>query len=315
MTTSGNGIDSGLDYRYRVNIFGDLESVEHAKTRTLMMVDQILKHKIDVIKLELTMHTLVSGRTGKNIKLIESATKTAIYFPPPFPGVFGYVPPGATRRAPDEIFITGETQERINHAKTKLRELVMSIKLFSKDVMVSSSKVDSILLDRLDKVRKIMEANASQVLFPQLASQRGLVRVQGTDVLHVERTVKEIMALAGQFYSASWWLMLPDAAQAPGLRPPSPEEVRVMLGDVCVNSGADISFEKLAFAINGSDDAVKDAMMVINRIPFVKRYPYQIRVKIELANEHKEFVSGKKNGKINKIMGQSVYVQSVFEQH
>jgi len=237
--------------------------------------------------------------------MIESATKTAIYFPPPFPGVFGYVPPGATRRAPDEIFITGETQERINHAKQKLSELVMGIKIFSKDVMLSASKIDNILLDRLDKVRKIMESNASQVLFPQLGSQRGLVRVQGTDVLHVERTVKEIMALAGQFYSASWWLMLPDPAQAPGLRPPSSEEVRVMLGDVCSNSGADLSFDKLTFTINGSDDEVKDAMMVIYQIPFVKRYPYQIRVKIELANEHKEFVSGKKNGKINKIMGQS----------
>lgn len=30
-----------------------------------------------------------------------------------------------------------------------------------------------------------------------------------------------------------------------------------------------------------------------------------MRVKIELASEHKEFVSGKKNGKINKIMGSS----------
>lgn len=46
--------------------------------------------------------------------------------------------------------------------------------------------------------------------------------------------------------------------------------------------------------------------MVIHEIPFVKRAQYQIRVKIELANEHKEFVSGKKNGKINKIMGQSM---------
>lgn len=251
------------------------------------------------------MHTLISGRTGKNIKLIESLTKTAIYFPPPFPGIFGYLPPGATRRAPDEIFITGETQERINHAKQKLQDLIMGIKLFTKDVVVSASKIDNILLDRLDKVRKIMESNASQVLFPPLGSQRGVVRVQGTDVLHVERTVKEIMALAGQFYSVSWWLMMPDPAQAPGLRPPSSEEVRIMLSDVCANSGADLSFDKLTFTINGSDDAVKDAMMVIYQIPFVKRYPYQIRVKIELANEHKEFVSGKKNGKINKIMGQS----------
>ena len=154
-----------------------------------------LKHKIDVMKLELTMHTLVCGRTRKNIKLIESVTKTAIYFPPPFPRVFGYVPPGATRRSEDEVFITGETQERIMQAKQKLRELVMSVKIYVKDVMVSSSKIDNILLDRLDKVRKVMETNGSYVLFPQLGSQRGMVRVQGTEVLHVERTVREIMAL------------------------------------------------------------------------------------------------------------------------
>ena len=49
-------------------------------------------------------------------------------------------------------------------------------------------------------------------------------------------------------------------------------------------------------------------MMVIYQIPFVKRAQYQMRVKIELANEHKEFVSGKKNGKINKIMGQSIVI-------
>lgn len=305
--TYGNTIDTGLDQRYRVSIYGDMESVEHAKTRTLMMIDQILKHKIDVMKLELTMHTLVCGRTRKNIKMIESATKTAIYFPPPFPRVFGYTPPGATRRSEDEVFITGETQERIGQAKQKLRELVMSVKIYVKDVMVSSSKIDNILLDRLDKVRRVMETNGSYVLFPQLGSQRGMVRVQGTEVLHVERTVKEIMALAGQFYSATWWVMVPDPSQGSALRAPSPADIRVMLGDICTNSGADLSFDKFTFTINGSDDAVKAAMMVIYQIPFVKRTPYQMRVKIELANEHKEFVSGKKNGKINKIMGQSKF--------
>lgn len=99
--------------------------------------------------------------------------------------------------------------------------------------------------------------------------------------------------------------MLPDPAQGPLIRGPSADEIRVMLGDICSNSGADVSFEKFTFTINGSDDAVKSAMMVIYQIPFVKQTPYQMRVKIELANEHKEFVSGKKNGKINKIMGQS----------
>ena len=85
-----------------------------------------------------------------------------------------------------------------------------------------------------------------------------------------------------------------------------------MLSDVCTNSGADLAFEKFNFTINGSDDAVKAAMVVIHQIPFVNRAGYQMRVKIELANEHKEFVSGKKNGKINKIMGQSMTVGITF---
>ena len=99
--------------------------------------------------------------------------------------------------------------------------------------------------------------------------------------------------------------MLPENAQGSGIRGPSPADIRTMLSDICTNSGADVGFDKLTFSINGSDDSVKAAMMVIQEIPFVKRAQYQIRVKIELANEHKEFVSGKKNGKINKIMGQS----------
>lgn len=79
-----------------------------------------------------------------------------------------------------------------------------------------------------------------------------------------------------------------------------------MLGGICANSDADLSFDKVNFTVIGSDDAVKSALTVISELRFFVQSPHQIRVKIELANEHKEFVSGKKNGKINKIMGQSM---------
>jgi hypothetical protein len=41
LTFSG-GAETSLDQRYRVSIFGDTESVDHAKTRVLMMIDQIV---------------------------------------------------------------------------------------------------------------------------------------------------------------------------------------------------------------------------------------------------------------------------------
>lgn len=168
-----------------------------------MLTTEQLHRTFDVLKLELSLHTIICGRTRKNIRLIEAATNTAIYFPPPFPRVYGYTPQGAYRRGEDEVYITGENQDCINHAKKKLHELVLNTKCYVKDVMVSAHKIDSIILDRLDKVRKVMETNGSYVLFPQLGSQRGLIRVQGTEILHVERTVREIMALVSLFSSAS----------------------------------------------------------------------------------------------------------------
>jgi hypothetical protein len=264
--------------------------------------------QVDTIKLELSLHTLICGRHRRNIKLIESATGTAIYFPPLFPGIFGYSPAGSYPRARDEIIITGDSQENIMQAKRRLQDLVLTTKTFVKDVAITTSKVDYILLERLDKIRKIVEQNGSYVLLPPLGNHSGLLRVQATDILNVERTVRDIMSLAGQFYSASWWLTQLDPMQ----RQPTPSDIRAMLPDICINSGAEINFEKLNFHINGSDDSVKAAMTIINSLPFVKKANSTLRVKVELANEHKEFVSGKKNGKINKIMSQS-NVQIVFD--
>ena len=44
----------------------------------------------------------------------------------------------------------------------------------------------------------------------------------------------------------------------------------------------------------------------------VQTFHHEIRFQIELANEHREFISGKKNGKINKIM-QTTNVKIKFE--
>jgi len=205
-------IEMGLEGRLRLMVFGDLECIEHAKTRLLILIDQIvsfdisffadltdifeqLGRQVDTIKLELTLHTLISGRHRRNIKHIESLTNTAIYFPPLFPAVFGYSPTGAYPRSRDEIIITGEHQDNILQAKKRLYDLVVSTKPFVKDVAITATKIDHILLERLDKIKKIIEQNGSYVLLPPLGNNGGVLRVQATDILNVERTIREMMSL------------------------------------------------------------------------------------------------------------------------
>ncbi|KHN98170.1 KH domain-containing protein [Metarhizium album ARSEF 1941] len=296
-----------IDQRWRVAIYGDILSSEHAKARVLIHIDTLLGRMFDGTKIELSFHQLVCGRHRKNIKLIESSTGTAIYFPPLFSQMYRYCPQNATRRDPTDIFITGETPQAIELAKQKLHETVSRIRIYMKDVNIPAAKIDSILLGRLDKVRKILEANGTYIMFPPLASQRTMVRVQGSESLPVERTVRELMSLAGQFYGAGWYMQQPEVRQ-----PLAPAEIRTMLSNICAKAEADLSYDRMSLTVTGSDDAVKSALTVISDLKFVTQSQYQIRVKIELANEHKEFVSGKKNGKINKIMGQS-NVQIIFD--
>ncbi|CAK7199964.1 hypothetical protein SEUCBS139899_002652 [Sporothrix eucalyptigena] len=295
------------DQRWRVAIYGDILSSEHAKTRVLIHIDRMLGRVYDVLRLETAFHQPLCGRNRKNIKVIESSTGTAIYMPPSFSTVFRYCPPNARPREPNEIFITGESQESIALAKKKIHEILSRTRLFLKDIVVTAEKIDSILLGRMDKVRKITETNGANIVFPVLGSRQNSVRVQATENLHTERTARELMALAGQFYCGFWAVAQTDTRQMP-----NPTEIQSILGEVCSNSDADVAFQNWAFTITGSDDAVKAALNVLSMVPFATHLPYQIKVKIELANEHKEFVSGKKNGKINKIMGQS-NVQILFD--
>ena len=111
------------------------------------------------------------------------------------------------------------------------------------------------------------------------------------------------MPQAGQFYTSGWLFQHPDPRQLPG-----PAEVKSFMCDLCAHSDADVIFDKMNFTVTGSDDVVKVALAHIYDNPAIAQIPCQIRVNIELGNEHKEFVSGKKNGKINKIMAQSKIV-------
>lgn len=149
----------------------------------------------DALKLDLSLHQLVCGRQRKNIKLIESSTGTAIYFPSPFSQMYRYCAANAKRRDPTDIFITGESEQAIAMAKQKIHDTVSRTRIYMKDVTIPAAKIDSILFNRLDKIRKILEANGCYVLFPPIATGKTLVRVQGHEGLHVERTVREIMSL------------------------------------------------------------------------------------------------------------------------
>lgn len=167
----------------------------HISAGALTVCGLQLGRIVDGAAVDHSVQQSICGRHRRNIKAIESTTGTAIYFPPPFSQVYRYRRRLAEHRNLDHVFITGEKQEQIGEAKRKLHELSARIRLYVGEAAIAPAKIDSIVLHRLETVRKIAEANAAYVMFPPLGKQLNVIRVQGSDQGCVQRTVREIMAL------------------------------------------------------------------------------------------------------------------------
>jgi hypothetical protein len=100
-------------------------------------------------------------------------------------------------------------------------------------------------------------------------------------------------------------------------------QVTTLLKQISLTTGAEVVFKSMCFEMHGLEYEVRTAVNMILELDIVKvpipnlakvefvltentmrdqAFHHEIRFQVELANEHREFISGKKNGKINKIM-------------
>ncbi|KAF7972704.1 hypothetical protein HWV62_17282 [Athelia sp. TMB] len=136
------------------------------------------------------------------------------------------------------------------------------------------------------------------------------------------------MQLACQYYVASFWLL---PVQFNVLLPPATlnaTQVTAITKQISSITGAEVVFKSMCFEMHGLEHEVRAAVNMILELDIIKvsevgapvilvsngpqAFHHEIRFQIELSNEHREFISGKKNGKINKIM-QTTNVKIKFE--
>lgn len=105
-----------------------------------------------------------------------------------------------------------------------------------------------------------------------------------------------------QFYVSQFWL-LPLSFDV-FVPPPSvnPAQVSAILNLVSSTTSAEAVFKSNCFEFHGLEAEIRAAVQLILGLDLIRAYHHEIRFQIELANEHRDFISGKKNGKLNKIM-------------
>ncbi|TCD70046.1 hypothetical protein EIP91_005027 [Steccherinum ochraceum] len=303
-------------------ITGQGDSVELARVRLLVMLDELSGLHAECCELDHKLHPLICARKRNHLQTVQEETATNIYLPSPLQGVIGpdygqnvTSPPQGTanRLGPNTIWITGEFFG-VQRARDMLfkKSVERSQQIVSRDAAILPRKLDWLVTDRNEDLKALMHDNATFIQFPPIGSSTSLIKVFGEHRVHVQRTLRSIMQLACQYYVASLWLL---PAQFNVLMPSStlnPNQAATIIKQVSHATGAEIVFKGMCFEMHGLEHEVRAAVTMLLDLDIVKAFHHEIRFQIELANEHREFISGKKNGKINKIM-QMTNVKIKFE--
>ncbi|KAJ8588193.1 cytoplasmic protein [Rhizopogon salebrosus TDB-379] len=300
-------------------VTGHGDATELARVRLLVMLDELSGLHAEMCEIDQKLHAIVAGRKRHVLQSIQEETATNIYLPSPLQGLVGpdivpsvAAPPG-TRQGANIIWITGEFFG-VQRARDMLYQLAGNKRksVISRDTVIVPRKLDWMVLDRAEDLKSIMSDNATFVQFPPIGSSASLITVFGDHRVNVQRTIRSIMQLACQYYVASFWLL---PIQFNVLLPPTTlnsSQVTTLLKQISLTTGAEVVFKSMCFEMHGLEYEVCAAVTMILELDIVKAFHHEIRFQVELANEHREFISGKKNGKINKIM-QTTNVKIKFE--
>ncbi|KAF5377605.1 hypothetical protein D9615_005198 [Tricholomella constricta] len=296
-------------------VTGHEDSVELARVRLLVMLDELSGLHSEVCEIDHKLHAIIAGRKRSVLQSIQEETATNIYLPSPLQGLMGpeLASSAGNYRNSNVIWITGEFFG-VQRARDMLFQVSVnkSKSVISRDTAILPRKLDWMVTDRADDLRSIMSDNATFIHFPPLGSSTSLITVYGDHRVNIQRTIRSIMQLACQYYVGSFWLL---PMQFNALLPPATlnaSAVTTLLKQISMTTGAEVVFKSMCFEVHGLEHEVRSAVSMIMELDIIKAFHHEIRFQIELSNDHREFISGKKNGKINKIM-QTTNVKIKFE--
>lgn len=314
LSNENQGADLGYgletERSVEVVISGQFEGAEHARVRVMVMLDELSGLHSEACEIDYKLHNIIGGRKRCVVQTIEEETGTNIYMPTPFSGVLASNRTATIFPRQNTIYLTGEYLG-VQRAKEMLFQVSMhkSKNIISRDTAVLPRKIDWMLLEQLEELRSIMMDDATFIHLPMLGSQASVITVYGDSRINIERSIRSVMQLACQFYIASLWLMPPsfDSFMTPSSL--NLTQLTPHIKQVSNASGAEVVFKGNCFELHGLESQVRQAVLQLLDLDMIQPFHFEIRFQIELANDHREFISGKKNGKINKIMKQGVRIK------
>ncbi|CAH6721010.1 hypothetical protein CLIB1444_05S01574 [[Candida] jaroonii] len=267
----------------QVQLIGQLDNITFVETQIRVIIDAFSGLLIESFDINLSVIPILGDQNLFNFKEIVKQNNTNVYLPDLLPEVYH------SRIYSDldsfKIWITGEKPLGILNTIRILKNVIEKISFFQKTIKLSKEKLDLITLYHQDALLKIMISNSTFIKIPQFGDDDNEVTVQGNDEVSVTNTIQDIHKLTQNYYK------------------------------LLINSDSFENYQQVLYKISPFKIMMKmnvEGMEVIGINTDVRSFIDQINISnilkvsllIEINNTEKDFISGKKNGKILKILNQ-----------
>lgn len=275
---------------YYIYVLGQLDDAVFAETRLRIIIDDLANNTfIDSIEVPLTLIPMLGGVSFGNFKSIAKDSDVNIYLPSILPDLFTSSL-GKKNHDLNTIYLSG-LESSVMLAKATLMRIMNTTRetVYYKNVSVLKYKKDLLILSEKDAITSIMYKYGVFIKVPPLGSDSTTVEFYSSSEEIIELAIEEFIKLFNDIFV--WDIWFSDLSQL----------------------AVDLSDLKNCFVY--LDHKLKAVKFVGFKSDFLKLYNHltqyeqsgavRSRLSIELGSAFNEFISGKKNGKILKIMNEN----------
>ncbi|KAJ3205135.1 hypothetical protein HDU67_009091 [Dinochytrium kinnereticum] len=278
-----------------VEIMGDWHGVERARLKCLVLLDEMAGMSSDKLDIDLELQPVIAGKKKAFLESLMQESLTSIYMSPPFRNI-GSSNSNDQDSDLNAVYITGLSTS-VAETKDRLRNIVAAKapSIVRKQVLCLPKKLDWMLVSRKEQLRKIMIDNGVFLSMPFVGSGANIITVAGDDPVYIERAVRAVMAMSCEFYVAKFELDPMTGANIDS-------QTAAVVKQICHTARAEVVMYGGNIEIYGLQNSVKSAFQQISELNSLNPLIRESKFQVELGLEHKEFINGKKSGKINKIV-------------
>lgn len=292
--------DLQTDFHHRISpamgtstiyILGNQDEIAACESQLRILVDSMIQGLIiDSFDVSLNLIPLIGGADLTNFTQIAQQLNVNIYVPDLTPYTYSHPKNGLHEQV--RIWLSARDILEILLTKSLLEGV--SYKVYAKQLEISKSKLDLMLLQNQREFLLIMIKHGTYIETPSLGSSDKKITVFGSNTETVEESIHELTLLTSLFYQV--FINFASVGQN--------DQILESYLVSHLKKNCMLTCNQFGAQIVGSAMEVKEMLMMMSHDQISQHLDsnFQLKLRLELNNSQKEFISGKKNGKIQKIL-------------